>query len=52
MVDELTGGFTEVLASLNLYSADGGVSGFLNVGGKVGDDYSSRDVAVGVRLRW
>lgn len=52
MVDELTGGFTEVLASLNLYSADGGVSGFFNVGGKVGDDYSSKDVAVGIRLRW
>lgn len=50
--DDFSGGFSELLGSLNLYTDDGSVSAFLNLGGKFGDDYSSTNVAVGVRARW
>ena len=52
LVDEFVGDFSEVVASLNLYSGDGGVSGFVNLGGKFGDDYQAADGSIGVRVRW
>jgi hypothetical protein len=52
IVDELPGSFAEVNGALNLFSSGGGVSGFVNLGGKFGDEYEAMDAAVGVRLRW
>jgi hypothetical protein len=41
-----------VNGALNLFSPSGGVSGFVNLGGKFGDDYKAVNASVGVRLRW
>lgn len=52
IIDELPGSYSEIDAGLNLFSSGGGVSGFVNLGGKFGDDYQAVDGAVGVRMRW
>ena len=52
VVDDFSGDFGEVVGSVSLYSDDGAVSGFVNVGGKFADGYQSVDGVVGVRLRW
>lgn len=50
--DDFGGAFSEVNGSINLYGDEGAVSGFVNLGGKFGDDYQAMDAAIGVRLRW
>jgi len=52
LADDFAGSFSEVVASVNLYSGDGGVSGFANLGGKFADGYQAVDGSVGVRVRW
>ncbi|HEX6867111.1 MAG TPA: autotransporter outer membrane beta-barrel domain-containing protein, partial [Caulobacteraceae bacterium] len=52
ITDELPSSYTEVGLGMNLFSSDGGVSGFVNVGGKFGDDYDAVNGGLGVRLRW
>jgi hypothetical protein len=52
LMDDFSGSFSELAGSVSLYSDDGGVSGFVSLGGKFADDYRSVDGSVGVRLRW
>jgi hypothetical protein len=52
IASDLPGSFSEIDAGLNLFSPSGGVSGFVNVGGKFGDDYKAMNASVGVRMRW
>lgn len=52
VLDDVSGGVTEVTASLGIYSKTGKVSGFLNVGGIFGKDYESLSGGFGLRVRW
>ena len=52
LMDDFSGGFGEIAGSINLFSDDGAVSGFVNLGGKFADGYQSVDGAIGVRMRW
>ncbi|HEX6859060.1 MAG TPA: autotransporter outer membrane beta-barrel domain-containing protein [Caulobacteraceae bacterium] len=52
ITDELPGSYSEIDGTLNLFSSGGGASGFVNLGGKFGDDYQAMDASVGVRFRW
>lgn len=52
ITDEMPGSYSEVNGALNLFSSSGGVSGFVNLGGKFGDDYKAMNASVGVRMRW
>lgn len=52
MPDEFGGGFSDVSGGVSLHSDGGGVSGFVTVGGKFGDDFQAVNASAGVRLRW
>ena len=52
LLNEFTGSFTEVGLGASVYAMDGAVSGFVNVGGKFGDDYQAQTGSVGVRINW
>jgi hypothetical protein len=52
MIDEFTGQYSEFGVGASLWALDGVVSGFVNVGGKFGDDYTSQTLAAGVRVNW
>lgn len=52
LADDFGGDFGELAAAVNLHSADGGLSGFVSLGGKFADDYSAVTGSAGVRLRW
>ena len=47
-----TGQFTEVGIGASVYSGGGAVSGFLNLGGRFGDDYQATTASAGVRVNW
>ena len=51
-MDDFSGGFSELMASINLHNDAGTVSGFSNFAGRSGDDYSSTSIAGGVRINW
>jgi putative surface-exposed virulence protein len=51
LTDTFAGSFTEVAASIHVFGS-GGISGFAQLGGQVGDDYQAVDGSVGMRLRW
>ncbi len=52
LADDFSGDFGELAASVNLHSADGGLSGFVTLGGRFADDYRAATGSAGVRLRW
>ena len=52
VADDFSGQFREVGLGASVYSPGGAVSGFLNLGGKFGDDYQARIGSVGVRVAW
>lgn len=52
VTDAFDGQFTEITAGINLFSSDGGITGFFNIGGEFGDNYQSMEGSVGVRVRW
>jgi outer membrane autotransporter protein len=52
VVDDFSGTFNELTAGASVWSPGGTVSGFLNLGGKFGDDYEATSVSAGVRVHW
>lgn len=52
VTNTLDGQFTELSIGGSLHSAGGAVSGFVNIGGKFGDDYGSQNLSAGVRVNW
>ena len=52
LVDDFSGRFTEFGVGASVYSASGTVSGFVNFGGKFGDDYEAKTGSIGVRVNW
>ena len=50
--DDFSGSFGELGASVNVFSGDDRFSGFLNVGTKFNDDFTSVDASLGIRWRW
>jgi hypothetical protein len=52
VTDDFSGQLTELQLGAAIYSPSGVVSGFLNLGGKIGDDYEAKTGSVGVRVKW
>lgn len=52
VTDAFDGEFGEVMLSASIASANQGVSGILNLGGKFQSGYSAGSVSVGVRVKW
>lgn len=52
VTDDFSGRFNEVAVGGSVYSPNGIVSGFLNLGGKFGDDYQAKTGSMGVRVAW
>ena len=52
MLDEFIGRYSEFGVGASLWALDGAVSGFVNFGGKFADDYTSQNLAAGVRVNW
>jgi len=50
--DSFGGQFTEVGLGTSVFSPGGGVTGFINVGGRFGDAYQATTAAAGVRVNW
>ena len=49
---EFSGAFSDIAASVSLSDDAGLLAGFLQAGGKWGDDYRSTTVSGGLRYRW
>ncbi len=52
VTDDFSGITSEVALGVSVYSAGGAVSGFVNLGGRFGDDYEAKTGSVGVRVAW
>lgn len=52
VTSDFSGQFTELGLGASVYSAGGLVSGFLNLGGKFGDDYRATTASAGIRVSW
>lgn len=52
VTDDVSGLFNEIALGASVWSPGGGVSGFLNLGGKFGDDYDAQTFSAGVRVTW
>lgn len=52
LTDDFSGQFTELGLGASVWSPGGLVSGFINVGGKFGDDYEAKTASIGVRVAW
>lgn len=52
VTDDFSGAFSEIAASLQLFSGGGGVSGFASAGGKFADGYQAAEISAGVRMAW
>lgn len=50
--DEFNGQFSEFGLGVNLYGLGEALSGFLNFGGKFGDDYEAESASAGIRVNW
>ncbi|HYG25948.1 MAG TPA: hypothetical protein VD906_03495 [Caulobacteraceae bacterium] len=48
--NDFTGRFNELALGASVYSRGGGVSGFLNIGGKFADDYEAATATAGIRV--
>ncbi len=52
LLNELTGSSGELGIGASVHALDGALSGFVNVGGKFGDDYQATTASAGVRVAW
>jgi hypothetical protein len=52
LIDDRSGAVNELGLGASVYSGGGLVSGFINLGGKFGEDYEARTASAGVRVAW